>query len=417
MESSATTKKLGVGSTVAVFVAYTCSVSTVPNGARLSEGATFATGLGGIVLGFGIGALIAIICSWIGYKTGLGKDAIWKQIFGRRGFMICSFIFGFCQAFWACFDFFNAGQALYNLMPEGSLIKNVGFCVAICVMLVLTIIGGVYGISGVKWISTLTIPIAIVLFAIIYFCSFKEAGGFAGLTAYVPAEATLKVTDCAQIMYGMWMAGFIGMMDLTTNAKNTKCVVIASILSVAFIGLCFMVGQVGFIGTGMKTVGDLCLSLGGAVFICGNLFVILAQSNTTPACNLMYSNSFSAGLNVPRKPVAIVVPIIVAVLAFVIMYGPSVDFISRITDTVSALMAPLIGVQIAEFYIVCKKNYKIKPVEELPVLRPTAFICLLIGVALSFVFNNISGMPLPGVFTIIITGLLHTIGRLGLKLN
>lgn len=412
-----TTKKLGIGSTVAVFVAYTCSVSTVPNGAVIGENTTFATGLTGIALGFVIGTLIAFFSSWIGYKTGLGKDAVWKQIFGRRGFMLCSFIFGFCQAFWACFDFFNAGQALYNLMPEGSALKNIGFCVAVCVMLVITIIGGVFGISGVKWISTATIPIAIILFAIIYFCSLKEAGGFDALAAYVPHGATLNVGDCAQIMYGMWMAGFVGMMDLTTEAKNTKCVVVASILSVAFIGLCFMVGQVGFIGTGMKTVGDLCLSLGGAVFICGNLFVILAQSNTTPACNLMYSNSFSTGLNVPRKPVAIVVPILVAALAFVIMYGPGVDFISKITDTVSILMTPLVGIQIAEFYVVCKKNLDIKAVEELPTLKPTAFVCLLIGVVISFALNNISGVPVSGVIAIIVTGLLHTIGRLGLKLN
>ena len=131
----------------------------------------------------------------------------------------------------------------------------------------------------------------------------------------------------------------------------------------------------------------------------------------------MYSNSFSTGLNVKRTPVAIIVPCIVAILAFVIMYGPGVDFISRITNTVSTLMSPLVGVQLAEFYVVAKKAYNVEEEESLPIIRPTAFICLLIGVALSFVFNNIPGMPLPGVCTIVGTGILHIIGRLGLKMK
>ncbi len=408
---------MGIGSTAAVFLAYTCSVSTVPNGALVGERATYMDGVLGIILAFLIASLIAIFASWIGYKTGVNKDIVWKSMFGRHGFRICSLIFAFCQSFWACFDFFNAGQALYNLMPDNSVLKNLGFCIAIVVMLALTIIGGIFGITGVKWIATITIPIAMILFIIIYVSSYKEAGGMAALLAYVPVERTLGVTGVAQIMIGMWMAGFVGMMDLTTNAKNTRTVVIASICGVGFIMFCFFVGQIGFIGTGMKTVGDLCLSLGGAIFICGNIFVIIAQSNTTPACNLMYSNSYSEGLHLPRKPIAVIVPIFVAVLAFVIMYGPGVDFISNITGTVSVLMGPLVGVMLAEFYIVSKRNIEIKEEKEYPAIKPSAVTCLLIGVVISFIFNNMSGLPLPVVITILITGLLHSILRLGFKMK
>lgn len=410
-------KKLGIGSLTAVFVAYTCSVTSVPNGAIIGEYTTFAEGMIGIALAFVLAAVVSALVSYVSFKTGQTKDIVFKTIFGRRGFMLCSLIFAFCQSFWACFDFFNAGQAIYNLMPEGSIFKNLGFCIAIAVMLVLTILGGVFGIHGVKWISTLTIPVAVILFLIIYFVCLVKSGGYSELLEYVPVENTLGVSGAAQIMFGMWMAGYVGMMDLTPEAKNGKAVVIASICGAAFIMLCFMVGQMGFIGTGFKTVGDICLSLGGAIFICGNLFVIVAQGNTTPACNYMYSLSYSEGLNLPRKPLAVIVPCLVAILAFIIMYGPGVDFISNITNVVSTLMGPLIGVVLAEFYVIEKCGLELEEENNLPIIKAAAFTALLIGVAISLLFNNLVAVPLPGPLTIVATGLVHLVLKLGFKMK
>lgn len=412
-----TAKKLSMGSVVAVFVAYTCSVSSIPNGGLIGQGLSFGKGMMAIGLFFVLAAAVAILVSWIGYKTGVTKDIVFKAIFGRRGFMLCSLIFAFCQAFWACFDFFNAGQALYNLMPEGSVMKNFGFCLAVVIMLVLTILGGVFGIMGVKWISTLTIPIGIILFLIIYAFSFKQAGGFEGLMAYVPGESTMTVASGAQLLFGMWMAGYVGMMDLTPEAKNTRSVVVAGLCAAAFIALCFMVGQVGFIGTGMMTVGDICMSLGGAIFILGNLFVLVAQGNTTPACNYMYSLSFSEGLKLSRKTLAIIVPLIVAAISFYIMYGAGVDFVSTIINVVSCLMAPLVGVVIAEFYIVSKRNMEIKPEEEYPIVNPAAMISLLVGLVFSLVFTYAVALPLGNLITILIAIALQCILRLGAKMK
>lgn len=412
-----TKNKLGMGSLTAVFVAYTCSVTSVPNGAIIGQHTTFYEGLTGIVIAFILAAIVSSMTSYVGYRTGATKDIIFKTVFGRRGFMLCSLIFAFCQSFWACYDFFNAGQALYNIMPEGTILKNMGFCIAVAILLVLTIIGGLFGITGVKWISTTTIPVAIILFLIIYFVCLSKAGGFAGLVDYVPAEHTMGVAGSAQIMFGMWMAAYVGMMDLTTEAKNGKAVIVACTCGAAFIMLCFFVGQVGFVGTGLKTVGDICLSLGGAIFLCGNIFVIIAQANTTPAACYMYTISYSEGLHLPKKGLAIVVPCLVAVLAFVIMYGPGVDFINNITSIISTLMGPIIGVIIAEFFVVSKRNISLREDAQLPNVQVAAFASLLIGVAISFLFSNVLAVPVPALMTIIATGIVHLILAQGFKLQ
>ena len=136
------TKKIGPVALGAVFMAYFCSITAVPTGGLVGQGAKFTTGLAGMALGFVIGAVLIALSTMIGYKTGLKKDAVWKQMFGRQGFRIFSFAVAFCMAFWACFDLFNAAQAVYNIFPEGH--KNFGFALAMVILLVVTIIGGVY---------------------------------------------------------------------------------------------------------------------------------------------------------------------------------------------------------------------------------------------------------------------------------
>ncbi len=403
-------KRVGMLSLIAMYVAYCCSVTSVPNGGIVGESTRFMTGFWGIVLGWVIGSIIVSLTTYITYRTGTTKDLVWREMFGKTGSRICSFLMAFCMGFWACYDLFNAGQALYNLMPDGLFIKNLGFIIAVLAIVVITIIGGVSGITGVKWISAGTVPIALILFVVVYISSIKSAGGLTGLLAYIPEKETMGIGAVAHNMVGMWLAGFLGIMDLGTAAKNKKSVVIASFCGVAFIMFCYFIGQIGFIGTGMKTMGDICASLGGAIFFTGNVFVIFAQANTTPACNFFYSNSFAHAFNLnSRRIIAIIVPMIAAVLAFVIMYGPGVNFINNITATVSTLMGPLIGVTISEFYIVSKNNFKIRELAETPLIKPVAIISLIAGLIISFGFRLLPAITTPAFIVIIVTVVIHVI--------
>ena len=407
MENLNNEKKLGGLSLSCVFMAYFCSITAVPTGGIVGAGADFKTGLIGIILGFIIGAVLISLSTWMGYKTGLKKDLLWKQMFGSQGFKICSGVIAFCMAFWACFDFFNAAQAMYNLMPEGY--KNFGFCIAMVILLVVTILGGVFGVDGIKLISNLTIPIAIVLFVIIYFFCFKQVGGVETLMAYKPAQATLTIGAIAQMQVAMWMAGYCGAIDLTTRAKSTRSVITASICGSGFVFLCFLVGQVGFIGTGVQTLADICAQLGGGIFLIGSIFVMVAQGNTTPACDYMYSNSFSEVLHINRKIVAIVVPFIAAILAFVIMYGPGVDFINVIVGTIGTLMGPLFGVMVADFYIIRKKHLEIKDEADLPKFRACPLLCMAFGFALALVLKLFPAVPVQTFVVLIVTMIVYVI--------
>lgn len=391
-----------------VFMAYFCSITAVPTGGIVGASTTFATGLAGILLGFVIGAALIGLATWIGYRTGLTKDLVWRQLFGREGARVCSFLVAFCMAFWACFDLFNAAQAVYNLMP-GSL-KDFGFALAMVILLVVTIIGGIYGMKSLTLISNLSIPVAIVLFIIIYIVSFRQAGGLEGLLAYRPESTTLTVGTIAQMMCAMWMAGYCGAIDLTTEAKNTRAVVVSAILGSAFVLLCFLVGQVGYIGTGMQTLADICANLGGAIFIIGSIFVMIAQGNTTPSCNYMYSNSFIAVFNLKKRTVvATVIPIVAGILSFVIMYGPGVDFITVIVDTVGTLAAPLLTVMLTDFYLIRKRDLAVVPERELPAARPVPLACLGAGIVLSLVFKAFPQIPVPTFLVMAIIAVLYMV--------
>ena len=401
------TKKIGPVALGAVFMAYFCSITAVPTGGLVGQGAKFTTGLAGMALGFVIGAVLIALSTMIGYKTGLKKDAVWKQMFGRQGFRIFSFAVAFCMAFWACFDLFNAAQAVYNIFPEGH--KNFGFALAMVILLVVTIIGGVYGMDGVKLISNISIPIAIVLFVIIYIVSVRHAGGLEGLMAYQPTETTYTIGTIAQTMVGMWMAGYVGAIDLTTDAKNKKSVIIAALCGSGFVLLCFLVGQVGFMGTGVHTLADICASLGGAIFLIGSIFVMIAQGNTTPACDYMYSNSLAAVFNTTRKWFAIIIPLVAGVISFVIMYGPGVDFINTIVTAIGTIMAPLVAVMLTDFYIVHKGKLDIKEEKDLPVVNARPVICIIIGLAFSFALKLVPAIKLSTFLVLIVTAVLYAI--------
>ena len=400
-------KKLGAFSLGAVFMAYFCSITAVPTGALVGQGSDFKTGLAGIILGFVIGAILISLSTLIGYKTGLKKDAVWKQMFGRQGFKILSFAVAFCMAFWACFDLFNAAQAVYNVFPEGY--KDFGFALAMVILLVVTILGGVFGMDGVKLISNLTIPVAIVLFIIIYVVSWNQAGGLEGLLAYQPEKQTYTVLIIAQTMVGMWMAGYLGAIDLTTDAKDTKAVVFAATSGSAFVLLCFLVGQVGFMGTGVQTLADICASLGGAIFIIGSIFVMIAQGNTTPACDYMYSNSFAAVFNTTRKWFAIILPLVAGAISFVIMYGPGVDFITTIVNTIGTIMSPLVAVMLCDFYFVRKGHLEIKEEKDLPAFNKKPTIGFVVGLIFSFVLKLFPSVTLSTFVVLIVTGVFYTI--------
>lgn len=415
MGETQNTKKLGYFSIASMYIAYCCSCTSIPNGAIIGEGSTFGTGLASILLGWLIGAIIVAGTTMITYKTGTFKDVIWTEIFGRNGSRITSAMMAFCMSFWACFDFFNGGQSLYNLMPDTSSAKNLGFCICIVILVAVTIVGGVMGTSGVKIISTLTVPVAIVLFIIIYIVSVNAAGGLDALAAYRPAESTVTVIGGAQIMVGMWMGGFCGIMDLAPGARNGRVVIVASICGVGFIMLCFLVGQVGFIGTELKTLGDICMSLGGAIFWVGNIFVIIAQGNTTPACSLMYSNSWQNAFGTKtRTPFAVIVPMIAAALAFMIMYGAGVDFINVITNTVSTVMAPLVGITLADFWIVRKRHMVLSERMNIPGFRIPAIVTLAAGVGISFLFKLVT-FDGTAFLTVIITGLIYIVWMKAIK--
>ncbi len=409
MGEKAQQEKFSLWGLCACFMAYACSITATPNGAIAAEGSTFAEALGGIIVAWAFAAATCGLVCYVTYKAGFTKDVVFRVLFGKRGFLIASLFFAFCQNFWASYDIFNAGQGMYNLMPEGPL-KNMGFCIGVCIILILTVFGGVKGVTGVKWISTATIPVAVALFAAIFIASVNNIGGLDALTSYQPKEHNVGLLRTSQSMYAMWMAGYIGCSDLAVPAKSGKHIAIAAMCFAAMIFLCYLVGITGFIGTGFKTVGDICLSLGGAIFFIGNVFVIVAQCNTQPACCYMYALSYAEIFRTKRKWWAVFMPMWAAAVAFYIMYGAGVDFINNIVGIVSTLMGPINGVIIGEFFLVRKCKFEYLEDDEIPTANWTA-VCVMIGGAiLAFFFNN-SGFPFPAPIIVGGTCVIHAFLR------
>lgn len=62
-------------------------------------------------VGFVVLAVLAVLAivgsatAMIGFKSKVSADHVWRDVLGTKRFKVCSFVFAFCLAFWACFDF------------------------------------------------------------------------------------------------------------------------------------------------------------------------------------------------------------------------------------------------------------------------------------------------------------------------
>lgn len=390
-----------------MYVAFFCSITIVSSGGIIGAGSTFKEGFTGILAGCAFIAFLVFLSTCSSYKLGLRKDQLWAQVFGSKGYKLGSFVMAIALAFWAWFDFFNASQAIYNLMPDH--LKNFGFILGIAILLVITILGGMFGLKGIAFISNLTIPIAVILFIIIIASAITNVGGMEGLAAFTPETHDYSVAKSADLVIATWICGTAAAPDLSEKAKNTRAVALASVATFGMIFVLFLVGQIGFIGTGFQTMGDICASLGGAIFIVGCIFNMIAQANTTPSCNYFYSNSFTELFRINRNFFVILIPCIAAAGGTYIMYSAGVGFITTIVGFISILLTPLLAIMISHYWLVFKGKHEFTPEKKLPAAYKPAIITLIIGIVLSLILKLFPSLGAPTVIVLVVTMVVYVI--------
>lgn len=407
--------RVGIGGAVAIYAAYGLTCTVAQTGAIAGNSASFNVGFYGLILGAFVWGVFVLGSSYVGHKTGVHKDIVWKNVFGRYGSKLISLLVGIVLFFWGGYDTFIAAQAVGNLFPKEQYI--IGFTITTVLVVFITSFGCVRGIPGIKWISMISVPVAIILFVAIIIGTVNSVGGWDVISQNRP-EVILydNVLDIAHMFVGCWMAGIMSLHDFGVGVKNVKSIVAGAFSGGIVTCFCFLVGFFGTIATGEDSIGNICLSIGGAIWIWGCLFTFVAQANTQPGAALFYVNSISTVTNLKFKLVGIVMPCLCGLETFWIAFGgDGVATISAIMTAVGIIISPIYGTVLTEFYIVGKRRIEVAEDENtLPALKPSGLISVIAGIIIA---SLISGVRFYVVITILCVAVIHTFLRLVLKMK
>lgn len=385
-------RTVGMWSLISIFIAYGVTLNTFSVGSQQAGHLPFWGGVLMILIGWLCLAVTGTITGNIGYETGYKAPQAFAATFGTWGYRVPSVLASVALIGFAAFDYWYVGAALMNLFPG---IGSVAFYLGILVIVLAAILGAIKDISSLKWLTSTTIPIALVLFFIIMFVTINRGGGMDVLMQYQPpvnAQNTSVIIG-ANVMFSCWLSTVPGYMDFTSQAKTRKCVMWAIPLGMLGIAFQYFVGQLGTYVFDIIDFTTLSAALGGGMGLVCNLFTLFAQANTVPASTLMMTSHLTSSLKLPRLGVIIGQPIIAGVLAIAMFLGADISIINSFGTVVGFIFAPLLGAIFAEYYVIGKRSFEEEA--ELPRLSFAGMITLVVGFVLGILLTYVVPVDVP----------------------
>lgn len=394
MESKGNPKKIGVFATTVIIAGYAVTISNFTVGAKVGLGCTFRDGLIAIGVSWIALSLLWIFSGLMGQISGKSGATIYRYVFGKKGAGIPSFCVALCNWVWAIFDYWYVGSVMRNMMPDH---PYIGFEIGIILIVVVVIIGIIKDITSLKWLSTLTVPIALAIFVVIFAATVNKAGGLSVLRAYQP-DISMPIVTAINLMIASFTAVCGAFSDITKNSSSKKAIFVAMPIGMAIVGFQFIVSQVGAIGAAAVDITSLALTLGGIVFYLTNVFTVFAQANTAPCSSLIIVTEVNALTKIPVKYLIFIQPISAGILANCVEYLFDVTLLNSWVAVVSNIFGPMLAILFSEFYI--SRKCKLDDQAVLPDFDGISIGVMAIGFLSGIYFSYFSSVAVP-VFIVV----------------
>lgn len=405
----------GPASMAFVFFAWCCTLNHALVGAAIGTQATFTTALWACVVACIIYIALGIPQGIIGQRTGLTTGMLCRYSFGIKGSKVGTSIAAIAMWGWMCFDMWTGAAVVMALFDAAGINRIAGWVLGAILMASIAAFGAYKGITGIKWISWTTTPIAIILFIILIVASVRAGGGMEVIMQYQP-PVSAPFFIVVNVALGSWINGTTLYNDMTRMCKDGKTVAVAVVSGICMAFVLLMLGFVGMMGTGAYGIAALGISLGGALFYVTEFFTLIAMGNTVPGTDYVISQGWSSVFARNRKPFCIIVPLVGVIIGTLIEFVFGIASIQTFVNFLATFMPPIMGVMMADFYVVNKGHYG--PVEELTVqFSASGLIALAAGAAVSGYFTFVAHTGLPALFGIIVSFVLLIILKKGAKLS
>lgn len=352
--------------------------------------ATFA----GNFINFVIGALVAVIA----FKTACNSGLLYQFVYGKIGVLIPVLFVALLLTGWQAIIVGSFGFTFAQ-----SFDTPLFYAVAIAGGLLFT----ATAYFGVKGIEKVSLPSVIVLVAVGLYAAWlnlDEAGGmnaFIAISQESARQNPISFPMAVNLAVGSWIVGAVVMAEYARFAKKTW-VAIAIPFIVMIVSQWFLqvIGAMGAVVSGSADFTTYLLEQGIFVAGLGILGMSLALWTTGNANLYLPAIQTSAVMQRPKG----VMVVVWGVLGTILGLGLYQHFLSWI-NLLAALVPPLVGPLIVDYYLVHKGKYDPADLDRLPGWNPAALISYAVG-AFFAVAHTLGMLTLPDALIPSLFGLL-----------
>ena len=301
----------------------------------------FQKGLLAIILGHIIGCGLMFLAGIIGGKTRKSAMETVKMSFGQKGSLLFSFLNVLQLVGWTGIMIYDGALASNGVFDVGHWI----WCLVIGGLIILWIF---IGIKNLGKLNTIAMGALFIMTIVLSFVIFGKG------IANAPAEDAMTFGAAVELSVAMPLSWLPLISDYSRDAKEpVKATAVSSVVYGVISCWMYLIGMGAALFTGESDIAQILLKAG--IGIAGLLIVVLSTVTTT------FLDAWSAGISsesisdkLNGKWVAIIVAAVGTVGAIVFPMDDITDFLYLI----GSVFAPMIAVQIADFYILQRDNSK-----------------------------------------------------------
>lgn len=334
--------KTSVFSNVMIWFGAGLSIAEIMTGTLIAP-LGFAKGTAAIILGHIIGCILLFLAGLIGARTEKSAMETVKMSFGQKGALLFSWLNVIQLIGWTAVMIVSGANAADIAMDTGSYLL---WAVVIGALIVLWVLFGVKRLSIINTIAMTALFVLTVVLSGVIFSGTENSLTADGITFGAAVELSVA----------MPLSWLPLISDYTREAKKPFASTVASSITYFIVSVwMYIIGLGAALFVGETDVAVIMLKAG--LGIAALIIVILSTVTTT------FLDAWSAGVSaesispkIKEKPFAIGVAIIGTLLA---LFTP----ITRLEDflyLIGSVFAPMIAVQITDFYILKRNNTTMK---------------------------------------------------------
>lgn len=301
----------------------------------------FLKGLLAIVLGHLVGCILLFLAGTIGAKTQKSAMDTVKISFGTKGGIFFA-ILNILQLFgWTGIMIYDGASATQGILPIGHFI----WCIVIGGLILVWIL---IGVKNLGKLNVIAMSALFLMTIVLSFIIFKSG------TAFDKGDNSMSFGAAMELSIAMPLSWLPLISDYTKEAKEPVKATAASSIVYGFVSIwMYIIGMSAALFTMESDIAKILLKAGLGIM---GLFIVVLSTVTTT-----FLDVYSAGVStesifskIKSKWVAVAVTVIGTLGAIVL----PMDDITGFLYLIGSVFAPMIAIQIADFFILKISNDK-----------------------------------------------------------